>query len=116
VAAARRRRMYGTIMRARLKPGRREEMERRLQEWVGSDAPEGFHCSEVAFEDKDPNRLVMIVHFRDRASYVRNAERPETDSEYRQMLDHLDGEPEWIDVNYIHYVGEPLSAQTATAR
>jgi quinol monooxygenase YgiN len=108
--------MYGTIMRARMKPGSRDELKQRLQEWVGRDVPEGFHCSEVAVEDKDPDRIVMIVHFHDRESYLRNAERPETDSEYRQMLEHLEGEPEWIDVEYLQFVGSPLSAETAGAR
>ncbi len=43
-----------------------------------------------------------------RESYMANADRAETDAEYRQQLEYLDGEPEWIDVNYAEYVGQPL--------
>jgi quinol monooxygenase YgiN len=69
-----------------------------------------MHSFEVAWEDKDPDRIVMIVHFKDRESYMENANRSETDSDYRQQLEYLDGEPEWIDVNYADYVGKPLGS------
>jgi hypothetical protein len=55
----------------------------------------------------------MIVRFKDRESYMANADRPETDTEYRQQLEYLDGEPEWIDVNYADYVGKPLGAASS---
>jgi len=102
--------MYGTIMRARVKPGRRAEYEKLMKEMVPSaDAyGQGLHSIEAAWEDKDPNRLVMIVHFKDRESYMANAERSETDEQYRQQLDFLEGEPEWIDVNYAMYTGKSL--------
>jgi quinol monooxygenase YgiN len=73
-----------------------------------------MHSYEVAWEDKDPDRIVMIVRFKDRESYMANADRPDTDKEYREMLEHLEGEPEWIDVSYEQYVGRPLS-EGATA-
>jgi hypothetical protein len=50
----------------------------------------------------------MIVHFKDRESYLANANRAGTDEDYRRQLEYLDGEPEWIDVNYAEYVGQPL--------
>ena len=52
----------------------------------------------------------MIVRFKDRESYMANADRSATDAEYRRQLEYLDGEPEWIDVNYAEYVGQPLGA------
>lgn len=55
---------------------------------------------ELAWEEADPDRFLAIIHFRDRDSYLRNAERPETDSDFRKELELLDGEPEWIDVEY----------------
>jgi quinol monooxygenase YgiN len=102
--------MYGTIMRARIKPGKRAEYEKLMQEMVpsASDYGQGMHSIEAAWEDKDPNRVVVIVHFKDRESYVANAERAETDEQYRKQLEYLDGEPEWTDVNYSTYIGKPL--------
>jgi hypothetical protein len=52
----------------------------------------------------------MIVHFKDRESYMANADRRETDTDYRRQLEYLEGEPEWIDVSYAEYVGKPLGA------
>jgi quinol monooxygenase YgiN len=108
--------MYGTIMRARVKPGRREEYERAMREMVPSaeDYGNGLHSYEIAWEDKDPDRFVMVIHFRDRESYQANADRPETNEQYQRQLDFLDGEPEWIDVNWADFVGKPL-AEHATS-
>jgi hypothetical protein len=58
---------------------------------------------------------MAVIHFRDRDGYLANAQRPETDAEYQQMLQYLDGPPEWIDVEYRHYTGEPLTEAGATA-
>jgi quinol monooxygenase YgiN len=107
--------MFGTIMRAQAKPGQRdafiEAMRRRGSE---SNNP-GFLSAEICREDKDPDRVVAVIHFRDRESYMTNAARPQTDAEYNEMLQYLAGPPEWIDVHYVAYEGEPLSASTLAA-
>jgi hypothetical protein len=51
-----------------------------------------------------------VVRLRDKASYVANAESPEQNTEHQRMLELLDGEPEWIDVNYAAYEGKGLPA------
>lgn len=109
--------MYGTIMRARLKPGRRAEYERMFQEMVPAHAEEsrGLVSAELAVEAGDPDRVVEIIHFRDRESYVRNAADPRTDADYRRQLEYFEGEPEWIDVEYGAYVGRPLSEAAGAA-
>ena len=106
--------MYGTIMRGKVKAGKKAEYEA-LMRGMTPDASSGFHSAEVAWEDKDPDRFVVIVHFRDRDSYVANADAPSTDEGYRRQLEFLEGEPEWIDVNYADYVGKPVGEGAATA-
>jgi quinol monooxygenase YgiN len=107
----RRQAVYGTIMRARVKPGHRETLQSLMQEWHETvRQPAGFHSYDLAWEDKDPNGLVLVVRFEDKESYVANAESPEQDAEYRQMLEHLEAEPEWIDVTWEGHVGEPVTA------
>ncbi|MGA7913102.1 MAG: antibiotic biosynthesis monooxygenase [Candidatus Dormiibacterota bacterium] len=103
--------MYGTIMRAKVKPGRRAEYEKVLREMVptAEGYGHGMHSYEIAWEDADHDRIVMIVRFNDRESYVANAGRSETDAGYQQQLEYLDGPPEWIDVQYAEYVGKPLT-------
>ncbi len=51
----------------------------------------------------------MIIHFRDRESYVRNANLPQTDADYRRWVKLLEGEPEWTDVFFGDYLGKPLT-------
>ncbi|MGH7685340.1 MAG: antibiotic biosynthesis monooxygenase family protein [Candidatus Dormibacteria bacterium] len=109
--------MYGTIMRGKVKAGQKAAYESYMKQLVPSAESygQGMHSVEVGWEDKDPDRFVVIVHFRDRDSYVANADSSETDAQYRQQLEYLDGPPEWIDVNYGDYVGKPLGEGAATA-
>jgi hypothetical protein len=58
-----------------------------------------------------PSTAAPIIHFRDNASYGCNAEHPETDSDFRRQLELLDGEPQWIDVEY----GVSIARETAPA-
>jgi quinol monooxygenase YgiN len=108
--------MYGTIMRGKVKAGQRDAYINTMRELVPSadDYGQGFHSAELAWEDKDPDRFVAIIHFRDRESYIANANRPETDADYRRQLEYLEGPPEWIDVNYADYMGKPVGDGAAT--
>jgi quinol monooxygenase YgiN len=94
--------MYGTIMRARVKPGQRDAF---IETMSGTRSragdASGFQSADVAWEDKDPNRVVIIARFADKDSYVANAESPEQDAEYRRMVELLESEPEWIDVHFM---------------
>jgi quinol monooxygenase YgiN len=108
--------MYGSIMRARAKPGQRDAFVEQMRSRGNEGRNPGFVSAELAIEDKDPDRIVAIIHFKDRDSYVANASRPQTDAEYRATLDKLVEPPEWIDVNYVSYTGEPLSEYAATAK
>ena len=101
--------MYGTIMRAQCKPGQRDAFIEAMRRRGTSGANPGFHAAEIAYEDKNPDRIVAVIHFRDRDSYVANAQRPETDQSYRETLDYLVGPPEWTDLHYVAYTGQPLS-------
>lgn len=102
--------MYGTVMRARVKRGQLDALERLFESQRAElGRVDGFHSVEFGREDKDPERIVMIVHFRDRQSYVKNAGRPETNRNYEEMVRHLEGTPEWIDLDYRRYYGQPVS-------
>jgi quinol monooxygenase YgiN len=92
--------MYGTIMRGRVKEGRREEFEREFADIAPRHREQGLVSAEIAWEAGDSGRFLEIIHFRDKESYERNAARPETDADFRRQLELLEGEPEWIDVEY----------------
>ncbi len=109
--------MYGTVMRAKVKKGQMEALVGLFEVRRGELAKvDGFHSVEFGQEDKDPDGVVMIVHFRDRAAYVRNADRPETNRNYEEMVKHLEGPPEWIDIEYKRYFGKPVGEEATAAR
>jgi quinol monooxygenase YgiN len=105
--------MYGSIMRARLKKGQREAFQKLMEDRVRAHTPQGLHSIEMAWEDKDPDRVVTIIHFRDKDSYVKNANAADTDKDYREMLQYMESEPEWIDVHYASYAGKPLAGEVS---
>jgi len=100
--------MYGTIMRAKIKADQQDAFRRYTREQAGPDASSGWISSEFAVEDKDPTRIVGIIRFKDKESYVKNANAPRTNDNYNQMLKFLEAPPEWIDVNYMAFQGAPL--------
>ena len=57
--------MYGTIMRAKLKAGQQDAFRRFAQEQGSPTDAGGWVSSEFALEDKDPNRIVGIIRFKE---------------------------------------------------
>ncbi len=47
--------------------------------------------------DNDPQDLLLAVLFTDRDAYVRNADDPAQDVEYRKLRELLERDPEWHD-------------------
>jgi quinol monooxygenase YgiN len=93
--------MFGTVARYLLKPGH----EKQFMDDMGSfeeKPPEGWVYHTLFRSTKDSNELWLSVVFESEAAYRKNAESPEMDRDYRKMLEHLQGEPEWHDGNVIH--------------
>lgn len=88
--------MYGTIARMRLKPGMEAKLREDMRRYDTLSVP-GYVSTTIYRMDKDPNEIYMAVVFKDKASYVANAEDPKQDERYRTMLQFLAGEPEWHD-------------------
>jgi len=101
--------MFGTIMRAQAKAGQRDAFIAKMRERGTAANNPGFLSAEIGYEDKNPNSVVAVIHFRDRETYMANANRPQTDAEYQEMLQFLTGPPEWTDLYYVAYTGEPLT-------
>jgi quinol monooxygenase YgiN len=88
--------MYGTVARMRLKPGAEEKMRELMRSYETLNIP-GQRATYVYRMDNDPNTFMMAVIFDDRASYVANANSPEQNARYLQMVELLEGAPEWHD-------------------
>ena len=93
--------MYGTIARMRLKPGAATRMQELLTEFEMLDVP-GHVGSTVYRMDSEANEFYLVVRFTDRETYRTNAESPEQDARYRQMVDLLEHEPEWHDGEIVY--------------
>jgi quinol monooxygenase YgiN len=93
--------MFGTVARYRIKPG---SEQRFMDEMSGfeENAPPGWVYTTVFRSKQDPNEIWMSVVFESEEAYKKNADSPEMDRQYRQMLEHLQGEPEWHDGEVIH--------------
>jgi quinol monooxygenase YgiN len=91
--------MFGTIMRARLRKERLRDFLALGKEWEAARrrGVTGFSGAQLLWEEKDPGRFCLVVHFVDEDSYRKNAASPEQDAFYRRMRDCLEEDPEWID-------------------
>lgn len=92
--------MYGTVARLRVKPGGLDE----LKAWSpdGSERDRGAVAVYAFQMDDDPNEVYMVAVFESKEAYVANAESPEQDERYREMLQWLEGAPEWHDGEIVY--------------
>ena len=95
--------MYGSIFNLKPKQGKKDELISHLK--MNEDKPEGGVAWYVLNPDDDGD-LVAIAVFKDKDSYVANAERPEQHENFMKMMDLLEEEPKWKDGQFV--IGENL--------
>jgi quinol monooxygenase YgiN len=88
--------MYGTVARTRLMPGSEQAFTQLLADFRKLNVS-GFIDSHVYRMDADSNEYYMAVLFRDKASYLANAQSPEQSARYQQMRALMAQDPEWHD-------------------
>ncbi len=93
--------MYGTVARLRLKPDSEPRMRELMAEYESLQVP-GYVRSTVYQLDDDPRDLYLAVVFESRESYRANAESPEQHARFVQMMELLEGEPEWHDGEIVY--------------
>ena len=93
--------MYGTVAKYSLKPGREQSFLAELKRFEEAP-PAGWVYHTVFRSTSNPDELWTSVVFESEEAYKRNADSPEMDQQYRRMLEHLTGEPEWHDGHVIH--------------
>ena len=99
--------MYGTVARVQVLPGK-EQALMELEEQVAREYdPLSGQIAYYIFKlDKGENEFIIVATFKDRESYHRNAETPETDRQYQMMRELLAADPEWNDgevIQAFHY-------------
>ena len=91
--------MYGTVANIRVKAGHGDDLKRIMQEWNVERKPKvkGALSSYLFELDSDPQDWILVALFEDKEPYEANADDPEQDKWFRQLMEHLDGEPQWHD-------------------
>jgi len=91
--------MYGTIAIIKPKAGKESEIVKTLETWWEGRRTKvrGAIASTIYRNESNPSELMMAVVFESKESYVANANDPEQDRWYHELLELLDGEPRWID-------------------
>lgn len=92
--------MFGTIGHARLKTGRRAQLDALMDEWKRTIRPQipGPFVQFVGNADGQPEELVFVALAQDQATYRTLAALPDQDAWYRRFAEHVDGDVRWEDV------------------
>ncbi len=97
--------MYGTVARFRVKPGMEGQIIEQFRVFEAAKVP-GVVAVYGYRMDTNPNEYYVSVVFASKEAYVANAQSPEQDARYRQMLTLLESEPEWHDGEIIYSLKE----------
>ena len=90
--------MYGTLMRARVKPENRDALLAVLGEGGSAN---GFAVSYVLLPDERQDEVVAAVIFEDEESYRANAHDPATEEWYGRFRALLEDDPVWTDGTWV---------------
>lgn len=88
--------MYGTVARMKVKPGAVDAFKR-FGENYSAETVKGYIGQYIYKMDNDPNELYLAVLFDSKESYRANAESPEQNERFQEMMQYLAAEPEWHD-------------------
>jgi quinol monooxygenase YgiN len=88
--------MYGTIAHFRLKPGKKEEFVKAMDNF-GSAAIAGWVADYYFQMDKDSDEFYLVAIFKDRERYQANADSVDQHQRYLVFRSFLVDDPEWHD-------------------
>jgi quinol monooxygenase YgiN len=94
--------MFGTVARAKIKPENRAAFDEVMEKQMASDQPmDGFVAGYTVWPEKIDDEVMIVAIFRDRDSYMKNADDPAQDARYREMRALLESDPEWTDGEFV---------------
>lgn len=93
--------MYGTVAHMHARAGAEKQLIEQMRVFETAKVPGTItiYCYRM---DADPNDYYLAVIFASKEAYLANAQSPEQDARYRQMLPLLASEPEWHDGEIIY--------------
>jgi hypothetical protein len=96
--------MYGTIFRMKVKLGNEKKLVEIFDEWEKERGPKvkGYVTGFMMKPDKGKaGELIGVAVFKDKQSYMANADNPEEDKWYQKWRHLLSEDPVWEDGEYI---------------
>jgi quinol monooxygenase YgiN len=91
---------YGTIARAKVKPGALDSLKATMEAQEHEPASVAVYAYQM---DGDSDELYIVAVFKDREAYLANADSPEQHERYLQMRHWLVEDPEWHDGTVIYH-------------
>ena len=88
--------MYGTIARFHIKPGVKDEFIKAMDS-LGEAAIPGWVADYYFQMDNDPDEFYLVAIFKDKETYVANADSAEQHERYLVFRSFLKDDPEWHD-------------------
>jgi len=89
--------MYGTIAKLKAKKGASEQVRRIRM----THRPAGYITSYVFQSEASQDELWLVAIFKDKATYIANAESPEQNQDFKNLMRYLTAEPEWHDGEFV---------------
>ena len=94
--------MFGTVARLKIKPGTFDQFNA-LNEEITPDPGHGAVAVMVFHSKDDPDELYLVAVFEDEDKYSANADRPETDANFRKMAQYFAEDPQWHDGEVVYF-------------
>lgn len=97
--------MFGTVVLMRPKLGHEADVVEHFKQWWehrSADVKGAVGCS-IRRNANDSGELIGTISFGTREDYAINAEDPQQDDWYRQLVDLLQEEPRWIDGEVLYW-------------
>ncbi len=88
--------MYGTVARLRVKPGAEARFLEVGRAMEAVKIP-GHVATYLYRMDADPNEYYLAVLFDSKEAYRANADSPEQNARFQELMSVLEREPEWHD-------------------
>ena len=88
--------MYGTIARFRIKPGVKDEFIKAMDSFGGTFI-QGWVADYYFQTDRDSSEFYLVAIFKDKESYMANADSAEQHERYLVFRSFLEDDPEWHD-------------------
>jgi quinol monooxygenase YgiN len=88
--------MYGTIARFRIKPGVKDDFVKAMDSFGEAVIP-GWVADYYFQMDNDADEFYLVAIFKDRETYLANADSVEQHERYLLFRSFLVNDPEWHD-------------------